>query len=195
MDFQLELAQAFHRDEVHPVDQFAQLRTHLFAILALDGLVQVLGEAPIGLGGAGVQLNHRRGGVGRQSALDFAPAGFQRRADRLQFFRFDRAVQAHSLRALQFALNLRQFAFQRRPFDLKRAALRLRRDMKGSDGLRDRFRRQQVGLDAGEDALFHRLGGDDLAVGAGPAFAVTAAIILAGVQGHAEAALLAFHQA
>lgn len=82
--------------------------------------------------------------------MDLAPAGLQRGADRLQFVRLNRAVQTHGLRTLQFALDLRKFAFQRRSFDLKRAALRLCGGVKGPDGLGDRFRRQQVGLDAGE---------------------------------------------
>ncbi|WP_263406462.1 hypothetical protein [Brevundimonas diminuta] len=92
MHLQLELAQPLRRDEVHAVDQLAQLRPHLFAVLALDRLVQILGEPPIGLGRAGVKLDHRRGGVGRQSGLDHAPASLQRRAHRLQFVRLDRAL-------------------------------------------------------------------------------------------------------
>nr|WP_258526234.1 hypothetical protein [Brevundimonas diminuta] len=194
VNLQLELAQPLQRDEVHPVDQLAQFRAHLLAVFALDGLVQILGKPPISVSGAGVQLDHRRGGVGRQSGLDLAAAGLQRRADRLQFFRLDRAVQAHGLRALQFALDLRQFAFQRRPFNLTGPALRLCGGVKGPDGLGDRFRRQQVGLDAGEDALFHSPSGDDLAVGAGPAIIAAAAVVFAAFQRHGGPAQDALHQ-
>ncbi|WP_449252703.1 hypothetical protein [Brevundimonas naejangsanensis] len=66
MHLQLELAQAFRRDEVHTVDQLAQFLPHLLAVVALDGLVQILGKPPIGLRCARVQLNDRRGDVDRQ---------------------------------------------------------------------------------------------------------------------------------
>ncbi|WP_245559444.1 hypothetical protein [Brevundimonas naejangsanensis] len=92
VNLQLELAQPLQRDEVYPVDQLAQFRAHLLAVLALDGLVQILSKPPIGVSGAGVQLDHRWGGVGCQSGLDLAAAGLQRRADRLQFVRLDRAL-------------------------------------------------------------------------------------------------------
>ncbi|AYG94794.1 hypothetical protein D8I30_06065 [Brevundimonas naejangsanensis] len=98
--FQLELAQAFRGDEVHLRDQFSQFRAHFLAVFTLDGVVQILRQSAVGLRGAGVKLDHGRGSVDRQSGLDLATAGLQRRADRLHFFRLDRAVQAHGLRAL-----------------------------------------------------------------------------------------------
>ncbi|MEN5147484.1 hypothetical protein ABE454_14960 [Brevundimonas diminuta] len=141
-----------------------------------------------------MELDHRRGGVHRQSGLDLAPTDLQRSADRLQFFRLDCAVQTHGLRALQFALDLRQFAFQRRPFNLERVALRVRGGVKGSDGLCDGFGRQQVDLDAGENALFDRFGSDDLAVGAGSPIVAAATVVLATLQRHGGAAQAALHQ-
>ncbi|HEY1071540.1 hypothetical protein [Brevundimonas sp.] len=43
VDPQVELAQAVQRDEVHALDQLAQLGAQVFASVAFQGLLQILG--------------------------------------------------------------------------------------------------------------------------------------------------------
>ncbi len=46
VDPQVELAQAFQRDEVHALDQLAQFGAQIFAGVAFQGLLQIFGKPP-----------------------------------------------------------------------------------------------------------------------------------------------------
>ncbi len=60
MDAQIGFAQTLHRDEVHPLDQFAQFLPQVLAGLAFHRQMQVLCQVAVSLGDPGVETRRRR---------------------------------------------------------------------------------------------------------------------------------------
>ncbi|MNI79971.1 hypothetical protein D3C73_1364650 [compost metagenome] len=72
---QVELAQASQRNEVHALDQLAQFGAQIFASVAFQGLLQIFGQALVGLGDAGMHLHGLGRGYGQQGG-QLLPACF-----------------------------------------------------------------------------------------------------------------------
>ncbi|WP_245157803.1 hypothetical protein [Brevundimonas sp. A19_0] len=194
-DAQFELAQAIQRHELDDLDQLSQLAPQVFAGVALDRQVQGLRHAAVAFRGAGVQLHHDRGGRGGDQSLELRPARLQRRRAGLQLVHGDHLLHEHHLGPLQLATDLGQFALGRgsRGESFQAAGGLLL--VEDPDGAGNRFGRQQMAADAGENPVLDRAGGDDLVVLASPALAGGAAGVLAAVQRHAGSAQAALHQA
>ncbi|MNU80291.1 hypothetical protein D3C71_699190 [compost metagenome] len=196
MDAQVELAQAVQRDEVHALDQLAQFRAQIFAGVAFQGLLQILGQSLVGVGHAGVQL-HSLGRSFEQQGAQFLPACFQGCDPNFQRLEIDQVLHEHDLGPFQLSTDLDQLLLHGRPLALDHASVFLGRLLIAGDRQGDGFGGDQVLLHSGQHAALNRGRGDDLAVGAGGGTAIimTAADVLAALQGHGGAALVALHQA
>ena len=94
LDLQLELAQAFDRNEHRLVDQ----RTHgvpsRSAVELIHGDADLFVPAAVGFGNTRVERPDRRLGETGQESLELEPAGLEWRAPRLEFRDLHGAVQA-----------------------------------------------------------------------------------------------------
>lgn len=118
---QVELAQAFQRNEVHALDQLAKFGAQIFTSVAFQGLLQIFGQALVGLGDAGMQLHGLGRGYEKQGG-QLLPACFQRRGSGFERVQVDHALHEHDLGPFQLPADLDQFFLHRRAFALNHAS-------------------------------------------------------------------------
>ena len=85
MDAQFEPAQAPTGNEIHALDQVAQGRADLCAIVSGQGRFELFRQGLAGGRGRGVQLDYGRHRGRGQSSLDFGAPDFQRPGESGQF--------------------------------------------------------------------------------------------------------------
>ncbi|HEY1071541.1 MAG TPA: hypothetical protein VGE49_01320 [Brevundimonas sp.] len=139
-------------------------------------------------------------GLGRsfgQQGRQFLPARFQWRGSHLQRVQVDHALHEHDLGPLQLPADLEHLLLHGRPLALDHASVFLGGFLIARHRHGDRLGRHQVCLHARQHPPLDRGRSDDLAVGAGSSSAIVmaAADILAALQRHGRAALVALHQA